>query len=199
MWGGGVGRRGNPGDRDEYRFSGLGANYLVARSPGLSGSLLLGRRLWLGSILEVMLTKSPDRPADRDIESQHQTAEKHRAQNQDAAGGANQATQRLTLGPADRSTGAAGRYMEETQGCDQQEGDAQAASPGHRLDPRHQEFGGGDDRGQDDEHHAPAEQTHEATAEHVHGGAARLERDREHEQPGQQQEADPGKLALLRL
>ena len=33
----------------------------------------------------------------------------------------------------------------------------------------------------------------------MHGRAARLERDRQHEQAGQQQEADPGKLALLGL
>src|SRR5438445_137738 len=74
-----------------------------------------------------------------------------------------------------------------------------AATPGHRLDPGHQQLGGRDQRREDDEDHAPPEEAHQSPAQQVHGGATGLECDRQDEQPGQQQKADSGELALLGL
>src|SRR6202171_1783183 len=52
---------------------------------------------------------------------------------------------------------SAGRKMKETKGCDQQQGDAKAASPGHHLDPGREQLDPGGQRGGDDENHAPTE------------------------------------------
>ena len=89
--------------------------------------------------------------------------------------------------------------MKQTKGCDQQQGDAKAAAPGHRLDPGHEQLGCSDDCGEDHEDDAPTKEAHQPAAQQVHRGAAGLKRDCQHEQPSEQQEPNPGKLALLRL
>ena len=89
--------------------------------------------------------------------------------------------------------------MKQTEGRDQQKGDPKAAAPGHLVDPGRQQLGCRDQRGEDDEGNAPAKEANQPSAKQVHRGAAGLERDRQHQQAGQQQEADPGKLALLAL
>src|SRR4029077_17149055 len=71
--------------------------------------------------------------------------------------------------------------------------------PGHRLDPGHEQFGGRDQCRENYEDNAPPEEAHQPAAQQGHGRAAGLEHDRQHEQAGKQEEANPGKLALLGL
>src|SRR5712691_10478597 len=146
-----------------------------------------------------MLAQRPERFAKRDIEGEDQATHEDRAQDQDAARGSGETPKRLSLGATNRSAGAAGREVKETERCDKQQGDAQAAAPGHRLDPGHEQLGCRDQRREDHKDNAPPIETHQPSAKQVHGGAAGLKRDRQHKQAGEQHEANPGKLALLRL
>ena len=56
-----------------------------------------------------MLAQRPDRFAERDIEGEDQATQEDRGQDQDAARGPGETPKRLSLGPANRSAGPAGR------------------------------------------------------------------------------------------
>ena len=93
-----------------------------------------------------MLAQCPERFAKRDIERELQATEEDRAENQDATRGSNEAAKCLPLGLPHRSTGAARGHVKQTKRRNQQQGDAKAAAPGHRLDPGHQQLGSSDQR-----------------------------------------------------
>src|ERR1700730_841471 len=102
-------------DRDENRFGGLRSNNLVARPPFFRRFLLPGRRLWLGSVLEVVLAQGPDRPANRDVEGEDQSTKEDPAQNQDAAGRAAQAAQGFALNSPHGPAACPGGEMQKSQ------------------------------------------------------------------------------------
>jgi hypothetical protein len=109
------GGRRNAIDRHQHRLSGFGAHHLIAWSPGLGRPLLFDRRFALGPVGEVVLAQRSQRFAKGDIESEDQPTQEDGAEDQDAARGPSEASQRLSLDLAHRSTGAARRQVKETE------------------------------------------------------------------------------------
>src|ERR1700730_11269341 len=102
-------------DRDENRFGGLRSNNLVARRPCFRRFLLPGRRLWLGSVLAVVLAQGPHRPANRDVEGGAPATKGGRAPKQAAAGRADQAAQGFALNSPHGPAACPGGEMQKSQ------------------------------------------------------------------------------------
>src|ERR1700682_4121464 len=94
---------------------------------------------------------------------------------------------------------SAGRKMKETKGCDQQQGDAKAASPGHHLDPGREQLDPGGQRGGDDENHAPTEGTDQPAAEQLGDRPAGWQSHRQDQQSSQGETGDAREFTLLGL